>query len=54
MPHGGVQDVLCPSDVRFDRADRLLEDQPYAHRGPEVIDNVAPGHGAVHDFLIHD
>ena len=38
---GVLQDELRPAEVRHERAHRLLDDQPHADGGGEVVDDVA-------------
>ena len=44
-----VEHVLRPLDVRDERVHRLLDDEPHAHRGRKMEDDVAAMYELVHD-----
>ena len=50
----GVEDDLRPADVRPERAQRLLDDEPHADRGTEVDDDVALLDELVDEQLVED
>jgi hypothetical protein len=49
-----VEHDLRALEVRHDRVHRLLDDQPRADRGGEVVDDVALVHELVHDRAVQN